>query len=60
MDQLTSEFERERLKRSVFEIEDVKQLRAIAIALMECNNHLRSMLLEKMKVELPNLDSTGL
>ena len=60
MDQLTSEFQREKIKRSVLEMEDVKQLRAICIALMECNNHLRSMLIEKMEVELPNLDSTGL
>jgi len=60
MDQLTSEFQREKIKRSILEIENVKQLRAICIALMECNSSLRSMLLEKMKVELPRLDSTGL
>ncbi len=60
MDQLTQAFERERIRRAVARCNDVEQLRAICATLIEANNQLRAMLVQKVEIELPNLDSTGL
>ena len=60
MDDFSGEFARERVKREILSCTDPVKLRAICITLIQCNEHLRAMLLDKIEADLPLLDSTGL
>ncbi len=60
MDYVSKAFERERIRRAIARCDDNEELRAICATLIEANNHLRAMLVEKIEQEMPNLDSTGL
>ena len=60
MDDFSGEFARERSKREIMNCTDPVKLQAICMTLIQCNEHLRSMLLDKIREDLPMLDSTGL
>ena len=44
MESLHSEFEVERIKRSIVNCEDLESLKVITLKLLECNVHLKEML----------------
>lgn len=55
MDELTQAFQRERVRRAVIDCNDPEELKVICLKVMECNESLRQMLLEKMRADLPKL-----
>ena len=52
MDQLTQAFAREKIRRAIQKCDSKVELRAICERLIECNEHLRAMLVEKIEQEL--------
>ena len=52
MDQLTQAFAREKIRRAIRKCDSKVELRAICERLIECNEQLRSMLVEKIEQEM--------
>ncbi len=55
MDHLAQSFMREKIKRDLEGCKDPDVLRHACMALIESNNHLRSMLMAEMEKNLPRL-----